>query len=98
MGGHKNYEDPEGFTCCVGTGMETHSKYGRNIFFKSDDELYVSQFIAARADWKEKGVVITQTTQFPQEQGTKIEIKTDSPQEFTLHIRYPYWLNKVLIY
>ncbi|MGD8778752.1 MAG: glycoside hydrolase family 127 protein [Ignavibacteria bacterium] len=100
MGGYKNYEDPEGFTCCVGTGMETHSKYGRNIFYKNDDELYVSQFIAARADWKEKGVVITQTTQFPQEQGTKIEIETVSPQKFTLYIRYPYWAEhgiKILI-
>ncbi len=33
MGGHKEYQDPMWFTCCVGTGMENHSKYGRNIFF-----------------------------------------------------------------
>jgi DUF1680 family protein len=45
MGGHKTYQDPEWFTCCVGTGMETHSKYGGNIYYHNEDELYVSQFV-----------------------------------------------------
>ena len=30
-----------------GSGMENHSKYGKNIFFHNNDELYISQFIAA---------------------------------------------------
>lgn len=136
MGGYKHYQNPEWFTCCIGTGMETHSKYGRNIFYKNsprgignqqssvDDqfviprgspreitdskvlsaskptisrgehELYVGQFIAAVANWKELGVTITQTTQFPQEQGTMLAIECAEPQEFTLHIRYPYWAEK----
>ncbi|MEZ5071794.1 MAG: glycoside hydrolase family 127 protein [Bacteroidales bacterium] len=33
MGGFKVYEDPEGFTCCVGTGMENHAKYGGSIYY-----------------------------------------------------------------
>jgi len=94
MGGFKSYQDPEGFTCCVGTGMENHSKYGRNIFFKNEAELYVSQFIAAQVNWKEKGVKVRQITKFPEEQGTTIEIESDNPQEFTLQIRYPYWAEK----
>jgi DUF1680 family protein len=94
MGGFKSYQDPEGFTCCVGTGMENHSKYGRNIFFKNEAELYVSQFIAAVANWKEKGVKVKQITKFPEEQGTTIEIESDNPQKFTLQIRYPYWAEK----
>jgi uncharacterized protein len=96
MGGHKFYQNPQDFTCCVGTGMENHSKYGRNIFFKSDNELYVSQFIAAIADWKEKGVKIIQKTKFPEEQGTTIEIESENPQEFTMYIRYPFWAEKGL--
>ena len=74
MGGFKSYQDPQWFTCCIGTGMESHSKYGGNIFFKNEDELYISQFIAAVANWKEKGIKIKQETQFPEEQGTTIEI------------------------
>jgi uncharacterized protein len=91
MGGHKEYQDPMWFTCCVGTGMENHSKYGRNIFFHNDDELYVSQFIAAELTWKVKGLKVRQETKFPDEQTSKIEFSCESPVALTLQIRYPYW-------
>lgn len=94
MGGFKEYQDPEWFTCCVGTGMETHSKYGKNIFFKNKDGFYVSQFIAAEVNWEENGVKIRQLTNFPEDQGTTFEIETKQPQEFTLYLRYPYWAEK----
>lgn len=91
MGGHKEYQDPEWFTCCVGTGMENHSKYGRNIFYHNTDELYVSQFIAAEVNWKEKKTKISQLTQFPEEQGTTLSFDCEEPVKFTLKIRYPSW-------
>lgn len=91
MGGHKEYQDPEWFTCCVGTGMENHSKYGRNIFYHNTSELYVSQFIASEVDWKVKNVTITQHTQFPEEQGTTLKFNCGEPEKFTLKIRFPLW-------
>lgn len=91
MGGFKSYQDPYWFTCCVGTGMENHSKYGRNIFFHNDEELFVSQFIAAELTWKEKGLKVIQITNYPEEQGTTLEFDCAEPVELTLQIRYPYW-------
>lgn len=91
MGGFKSYQDPYWFTCCVGTGMENHSKYGRNIFFHNDEELFVSQFIAAELTWKEKGLKVLQITNYPEEQGTTLEFDCAEPVELTLQIRYPYW-------
>jgi len=94
MGGTKTYQNPFGFTCCVGSGMENHAKYGRNIYFHNDDELFLFQYIASELDWSEKGVTIRQETDFPQEQGTAIHISTDLPIRFTLQIRFPYWADK----
>ncbi len=91
MGGFKTYQDPYWFTCCVGTGMENHSKYGRNIFFHNDKELFVSQFIASEVNWVGKGLVVRQLTKFPQEQGTAIEFNSEKPVKLVLQIRYPYW-------
>ncbi len=91
MGGHKVYEDPEWFTCCVGTGMETHSKYAANIYYHNHEELFINQFIASKLNWKEKNVTVEQITQFPDEQSTVLLIDTDVPTEFALKIRYPYW-------
>lgn len=91
MGGKKSYQDPMWFTCCVGSGMETHSKYGRNIFYYNDSEFYVSQFIAAEVNWKEKGLKISQVTKYPEEQNTTLEFSVKEPTKLNVKIRYPYW-------
>ncbi len=91
MGGYKVYQDPYWFTCCVGSGMETHSKYGANIYYHNNDELYVSQFVASEVKWEAKGVKLIQQTNYPEEQGTTLIIETDEPKSFDLKIRYPKW-------
>jgi len=91
MGGSKEYQDPMWFTCCIGTGMENHSKYGKNIYYHNNEALYVFQYIASELTWKEKGLKVTQQTQFPEEQGSTLELTCDQPVELTLNIRYPYW-------
>jgi DUF1680 family protein len=91
MGGYKDFQDPEWFTCCIGTGMENHSKYGRNIYYHNNDELFLFQFIASELSWKEKGLNIIQATRFPEEQSTSLEFNCEKPVKLTIQIRYPYW-------
>lgn len=94
MGGFKIYQDPEWFTCCVGSGMETHSKYGANIYYHNEDELYVSQYQASRLNWVEKGLVLEQHTAYPEEQGSSFHFELSEPQTFTFYLRYPHWSEK----
>jgi len=94
MGGYKSYQNPFWFTCCIGTGMENHSKYGWNVFFHSHEELFVCQFVASELNWMEKGVKIRQITEYPEEQGTTFEFESEKPVELTLQIRYPYWAER----
>lgn len=92
MPANKSYEDPYGFRCCVGSGMESHAKYGAHIYFHSQDTLYVNLFIASQLNWREKGVVITQETDYPEAETTRLKITgLDAPKEFQVRIRYPYW-------
>ena len=91
MGGFKEYQDPLWFTCCVGSGMENHSKYSKNIYYHNNDELFVSQFIASELTWEEKGLTVTQQTKYPDEQGTTLTFACETPVELTLQVRYPYW-------
>jgi hypothetical protein len=91
MGGFKEYQQFDDFTCCVGTGMENHAKYGENIYYANDKELFVSQFIASELNWSGKGLKLTQKTGFPDEQGTSLEFECKEPVKLNLQIRYPYW-------
>ena len=51
-GNHKHYQRPfNQFSCCVGTGMENHVKYGQGIYFHSDSDLWVNLFIPSRLEW-----------------------------------------------
>ncbi|MCX6253265.1 MAG: glycoside hydrolase family 127 protein [Bacteroidia bacterium] len=94
MGGFKDFQDPFSFTCCVGSGMENHSKYGKNIFYHNDNELYVFQYIASELTWKEKGIILTQKTSYPEEQGSLFEFNCEKPVKLTLQVRYPSWAKK----
>ncbi len=91
MGGFKEFQDPFDFTCCIGSGMENHSKYAKNIYYHNDNELFVFQYIASELNWKEKGIIITQKTSYPAEQNSLLELKCDKPVRLALMIRYPVW-------
>lgn len=79
------------FWCCVGSGMENHTRYGEFIYAHDDESLYVNLFIPSRLDWAAKGLKLTQTTQYPDEPISKIELSLKQPQRFALRVRRPGW-------
>jgi hypothetical protein len=86
------YNSPEeSFWCCTGTGAEEFAKFTDTVFFHRGGDLFVNQFIAATLDWKEEGLLVEQTTQFPREQGTTLKIKAARPTARTIHVRIPGW-------
>ena len=97
MGGRKEYSDSfNTFTCCVGSGMENHVKYGESIYSRgSDGSLYVNLFIASRLDWKEKGITVEQHTLLPREDKTELIIQARHSSAFVLRIRRPHWSGPV---
>ncbi|MEN6384307.1 MAG: beta-L-arabinofuranosidase domain-containing protein, partial [Phycisphaerales bacterium] len=87
----KFFGGEEAFWCCSGTGVESLARLQDEIYSWDENSLYVNMFIASRLNWKEKKVSIEQTTGFPAEQDSKLTIHVDSPTQFSLKIRIPYW-------
>lgn len=91
-GTFKIYSDPtNAFWCCVGTGMENHTKYGEAIYFQSAEALWVNLFIASELNWRQKGVIVKQETRFPEGDTTRLTISCKQPAKFALQIRWPGW-------
>ncbi len=91
---YRVYSAPnEAMWCCVGTGMENHSKYNQFIYTNSNDSLFLNLFIASELNWKEKGLKIKQETNFPDEEQTKLTV-TEGSSNFKLMVRYPVWVSK----
>jgi DUF1680 family protein len=88
---YRVYSQPQqGMWCCVGSGLESHAKYGEFIYAHRGDTLYVNLFIPSTLNWREQGVSIRQSNRFPDEGSSTITVKGN--KAFTLKIRYPEWV------
>lgn len=91
-GHYRVYSQPEtSMWCCVGSGLENHTKYGEFIYAHQKDTLYVNLFIPSQLTWKEKGVTLTQETSFPDDGKVTLRIDKVPKKGFTLKIRQPQW-------
>jgi DUF1680 family protein len=93
MGTQKQFSDSfHTFTCCVGSGIENHSKYAEQIYSHgADGSLYVNLFIPSVLKWKEAGLIISQQTSFPASDTIRFLIEAASKTPYTLRIRKPFW-------
>lgn len=91
-GAHKVYSTPErSFWCCVGSGFESHAKYGEAIYYRAADALYVNLMIPSELRWEEKGLRLRLDTRFPEEEGAVLHFAVDAPVRLSLRLRYPAW-------
>jgi len=86
--------DMTGFTCCNGTALESSTKLQNSIYFKNKDDkaLYVNLYIPSTLEWTERGVTVEQTTNFPNEDNTRLTVKGSG--EFDINVRVPGWAGK----
>ncbi len=82
------------FTCCVGSGMESHALHGDGIYYASNDRLWVTIYAPSTADWQAAGVKAAVETDFPLGDSATIELTPDEPKEFTLSLRRPSWAHR----
>ena len=77
----------QGMWCCVGTGMENHSKYAHFAYTHTDNTLYVNLFIAS--ELSSEDFAVRQETGFPYEEQTRLTINKKGA--YTIAIRKPSW-------
>ena len=87
--GYRIYSQPnQGMWCCVGTGMENHSKYGHFIYTHDGAEvLYVNLFTSSQL--VSDDFAVTQSTDFPY--ATNSTITVEKAGNYTIAIRHPAW-------
>ncbi|MCD0466994.1 glycoside hydrolase family 127 protein [Flavobacterium sp. ENC] len=89
---YRVYSQPEtSMWCCVGSGLENHSKYGELIYSHTENDVFVNLFIPSTLDWKEKNIYIEQSTKFPYQNSTDLVLKLKKSETFLMNIRCPEW-------
>ena len=87
----------DSFWCCTGSGMENHAKYGDSIYFHDDESLYVNLFVPSTVSWKAKGLKLSQSTRFPDEDSTRCQLSLQRPTKLKLVFRHPSWCRELTI-
>ena len=85
----------QGMWCCVGTGMENHSKYGHFIYTHDGNKtLYVNLFTPSKL--VDKDFMITHETDFPNQSTTTLTVGKSG--HYTIAFRHPAWVGKGFSY
>lgn len=77
------------FTCCVGTGMESHALHGDGLYYESGNKLWVNIYAPSTAKWG--AVELTMDTSFPEGEAATLKLTMKAAQQFTLALRRPSW-------
>jgi DUF1680 family protein len=88
---HEYQNMQRSFTCCVGSGMESHALHADGIYYEAGDRLWVNLYAPSTAEWAEAGVSLAMNTEFPEGEVATLELELATPREFTLALRRPYW-------
>lgn len=92
-GAFKQYSTPfDSFWCCVGTGMENHSKYAESVYFRNGRDLLVNLFVPSRLHWKEKGLELSMETGFPESDTVTVRVDRIGSHKGSILFRYPDWV------
>jgi len=78
--------------CCVGSGIESQSKYGEFIYAHDGDTVFVNLFAPSTLNWRAQKVQVTQATRFPDAETTRLTVEGNAM--FTMKLRYPGWVAK----
>ena len=91
-GVRREYADmSRSFTCCVGTGMESHALHGLGLYYESSDRLWVNLYVPSVARWEHAGIKLVMESSFPEGESAQLTVDMDEPKDLTFAFRRPSW-------
>jgi DUF1680 family protein len=88
----REYQDmTRSFTCCVGSGMESHALHGDGLYYESGDTLWVNIYAPSIAVWRSANLSLEMKTDFPEGNEAALQLELKAPKKFVLALRRPFW-------
>lgn len=81
----KEFDDEN--SCCHGTGLENHFKYGEDVYYRDGSYVYVNLFVPSKAEAGSMKLIQMVDGNCP----GAVTIKIDGRMDYGLKIRRPFW-------
>ena len=88
---HEYQDMAKDFTCCVGSGMESHGLHGDGIYYEAGNRLWVNMYVPSTADWRSADAQLAMETDFPEGDSASLKLTVARPKQLTLSFRRPSW-------
>jgi DUF1680 family protein len=92
-GQHRKYMDDNAFYCCWETGLESHAKYGKAIWFNNGKDVLLNLFQSSTLQWQQKGLKLNLQTDYPQANIITLKILQNRDFNGDIYFRCPAWAN-----
>ena len=83
-----------GFTCCVGSSMESHALHGDGIYYESGDKLWVNLYAPSTAEWQAAGVKFAMETDFPEGESATLKLTVALAEGIHAGSAPPFWVGE----
>lgn len=91
-GHQREYADMfQSFTCCVGSGMESQALHADGLYYEAADRFWINLFAPSTVQSTALGLKLEMQTDFPEGNSAKATLTLQSPREFTIALRHPFW-------
>lgn len=92
-GTRRGFSQPfDSFWCCLGSGIESHSKHGESVWWRRGDDLIVNLYIPSTLTWRERGAQLSLDTAMPFDDRVTVTIDAlRRPATFAASFRLPAW-------
>jgi DUF1680 family protein len=88
----QEYQDMQrDFTCCVGSGMESHALHGLGVWYESANTVWLNLFVPSTAETHVAKARFALDTGFPDGDTASVRVSLPKPATFTLAVRRPLW-------
>jgi len=91
LGGGSFSTDYGTFWCCQGTALETNTRLADSVYFHNGTTLTVNLYTPSVLDWSDRGITVTQTTNFPVGDTTTLTVTGNASGSWTMRLRIPAW-------
>jgi len=85
--------------CCPTNVVRFLPEIGSTIYGKTDNAIYINQFIGSEAtiDMADQEITLTQETGYPWDGEISLKVDPETPGDYSLHIRMPGWAQGELL-
>jgi len=94
----KSFLKENDYRCCNGSSIEAFASLNSGIYYHNGSNLWVNLYVPSELNWTEKGVILEQTGNFPENGTVEFAVSVKKATAFNLNLLIPSWAKNVDVY